>query len=319
MVKNLIICENLKIPADEGASKLTVEFIKSLKGETKIVNFGENLKIGDTKTISISYCQIPIIGFIFGRLVSLFYVIKLRPEYIYYFPLCSPKTINQIYASILNILTLNFKEIIFQTDNLGSLSKLFSKFKISVFSKNGVDLLKNQGLQAEYISILHIIPQKIYNKEEIRKKYGLAQKDFVALHIGHAEADRGLDVLSELQTIMPEIKIVLVLTSRKKIEENLLNPKIKIIDEYLDDIYEIFAVADVYLFPIKTKNSAIDVPLSIIEAKEMNLPVIASDIGSVKETIEGYQKGYLIKVKGKNQMAEDIKNILEKEIINIFK
>jgi len=166
MVKNLIICENLKIPADEGASKLTVEFIKSLKGETKIINFGGNLKIGDITSISILYRQIPIIGFIFGRLISIFYVIKLRPEYIYYFPLCSPKIINQIYASILNIFTPNFEEILFQTDRL---INIFSKFKISVFSKSGAKLLKNQGLQAKYISIPHIVPQKNYNKEEIRK------------------------------------------------------------------------------------------------------------------------------------------------------
>jgi len=122
-------------------------------------------------------------------------------------------------------------------------------------------------------------------------------------------------VLSELQTIMPEIKIVLVLTSRRKIENGSLNSKIKIIDKYIDDIYEVYAMSDVYLFPIKSKNSAIDVPLSIIEAKEMNLPVIASNIGSVKESIEGYVKGYLIEVKDKYEMVDDIKNILEKEII----
>lgn len=311
-MKNLIICENLKYPPDEGASKLTIKFITSLSKEVTVINFGENLKINETKVIRISYCNIPILGFIWGRLISIFYVIKLMPEHIYYFPLCAPKVINQFYASILNIFTPDFKEVLFQTDRL---AKIFSKFKISVFSKNGTEFLKKQGLQAEYISIPHVTPVKKYNKEDIRKKYGMGQDDFIALHIGHAEDGRGLDVLSELQNAMPETKIVLVLTSRKKIEKKLLNPKIKIIDRYLEDIYEAYAMSDVYLFPIKSKNSAIDVPLSIIEAKEMGLPIIASDVGFVKESLEEYPKGFLIKVKDAKQMAQDIQTILKQKII----
>jgi glycosyltransferase involved in cell wall biosynthesis len=150
----------------------------------------------------------------------------------------------------------------------------------------------------------------------MREKYGIKENAFVVLHVGHAEAGRGLDVLSELQEIMSDIEIIIVLSSRNKIvKENPLNPKIKIIDRYLEDIHEIFATADVYLFPIKTKGSAIDIPLSIIEAKNMNLPVIASDVGFVKETIKGYSKGYLIEVNSPKEMAKNIKHILEEKII----
>jgi len=170
-------------------------------------------------------------------------------------------------------------------------------------------------LIAEYISIPFPKPKVTYGKEELREKYEIQKDDFVILHVGHAENDRGLGVFSELQKIMPNIKIILVLSSRKKIKKDNLNPKIKVINRYIDNIYELYAIADAYLFPIKSKGAAIDIPLSIIEAKEMNLPIIVSDIGVIKEGLEGYPKKYLIKVKGEKEMAKEIKDILEERII----
>jgi len=134
-MKNLVICENLKYPLDEGATKLTIEFIKSLKGKVVVINFGEKLKIKNTIVIPISYSNFPIFGFIFGRLLSLICVFKIKPDYSYYFPLCSPGIINQIYALILSKLTRNFKEVLYQIKNISSFFKLFSKFNIGVISK----------------------------------------------------------------------------------------------------------------------------------------------------------------------------------------
>jgi glycosyltransferase involved in cell wall biosynthesis len=312
MMKNLIICENLKYPLDEGATKLTVEFIKFLEGKTIIINFGEKLKIKNVTIIPIFYSNFPILGFIFGRLLSLVHTLKIKPDNTYYFPLCPPKIINQIYASILSKLTRNFKEVLYQIEEIKGPFKLFSKFNIGVISKIRAESLTKKGLMVEYISIPFLKPKEIYEKEKLREKYEIQKDDFVVLHVGHAENDRGLGVLSELQEIMPNIKIVLVLSSRKKIKKDVLNPKIRIINRYIDDIYEVFAIADTYLFPIKSRKAAIDIPLSVIEAKEMNLPIIVSDNGLMKEALADYPKGYLIEIGNEKEMAREIKRILEK-------
>lgn len=312
MINNLVICERLKYPLDEGATKLTVEFIKSLTGKTVVINFGEKLEIKNITTVSISYHTIPILDFVINRLFSIIYVVKIRPNHTYYFPLCFPKISRQIYALILNKITKDFREILYQVWEISVFFKLVSKFKIGTTSKIITEDLIKKGLSAEYVSIPHPTPRGNYENKELRKKYKIQEEDFVVLHVGHAESNRGLDVLSELQRIMPNVKIIVVLSSRKEIKKDSLNPKIKVVDWYIADIYEIYALADVYVFPLKSKKFTIDTPLSIIEAKEMNLPIIATNIGAIKELLEGYPKGYLIGVRENKGMAKEIKRILEK-------
>jgi glycosyltransferase involved in cell wall biosynthesis len=319
MMKNLVICENFKYPLDEGGTKLTAEFIKSLNGKITIINFGGKLPIKDAIIIPISYSNMPILGFIIGRLLSLIYVIRIKPDNIYYFPLSSPGVINQVYAFILSKLTKNFEETLYQTGNIRGLSKLFSKFNINVISKTIADDLTKNGFKAKYISIFCHKDQKKYEKEKIREKYGIKKDEFVVLHIGHMERERGLRIFSHIQEMMSDTKVVLVLSSRKKAQENNLSAKIEIINRYIDDIYEVYAMSDVYLFPILSKKSAIDAPLSIIEAMEMNLPIIASDIGVIGEMLKGYPKKYLVKIEDEIKMAKEIKRILESEFLNFKK
>lgn len=314
MTKNLVICENLRYPPDEGGSKLAIEFIKSLGKDTIIINFGEAVVAEKNELINIDHRQIPVFGFIFSRLASLFYLINRRPENTYYFPLCAPRTINQFYALIVNILSNNFEEILFQVGDFGVFSKFFSKFKILTFSTSGIGALAKMGLLVERVNIFHRGPNKKYDKQKIRDNYGVDKSDIVALHIGHAELGRGLGVLSALQDQMPKIKIFVVLSSRRAVNKKMFNPKIIFINEYIKDIYELYAMADVYIFPIKSVKSAIDIPLTIIEAKDMLLPIIASDIESSREALGDYPRGFLVKVEEDKKMAQNIKYILEQKL-----
>lgn len=310
-MKNLVVCEGFKYPLDEGGRKATYIFIKSLEGEKLVITSGGKLKIESAVTINVPYYNVPILGYLISKLLLTICVMKIRADNLYYFPLCFPGIIDQIYALFLSRISRNFKMILYQVWEVNRRFKLLSKFNIITTSRSVAENLVREGLTVEYMPIPYLKPEKIYEKGELRKKYGLNEDEFVILHIGHAEKGRGLSVLSELQKVMPDAKIVIVLSSRKKIEGNNLDSKIKVIDWYIEDIYEIYATADVYVFPIKSRKAAIDTPLSIIEAKEMNLPIVISDIGVIKEAVENYPRKYLIKVREEKEMAKEIKQICE--------
>lgn len=318
-MKMLIIANELNTQATEGATKSTIEFIKTLEGDKTLINISkEKIKLGDMKIIHYPLINPKVISYLFYPLVATFYSLKIRADKTFYFPLCFPNEIPSIYhqfhAYILNVISKDFTEMLYQTDKPTRLFRLFSKFNICVTSKESLKMLEEYGLHVSYSPILYKQPKKEYKREKLREKYGFKPDDFIVVHIGHREMNRGLDVLLELSRLMQDtkIKIFIVLSSKKaKKEINFENENIKIIDEYIEDIYEVYALSDVYIFPIKQKSSAIDTPLSILEAKEMSLPIITSDFKSIREILVGYPATYFLNRDGPEEMAREIKEYIK--------
>lgn len=122
---------------------------------------------------------------------------------------------------------------------------------------------------------------------ELKNKYGFSADIPVILHVGHLNRGRNI---SELMRISHEYQILLVTSTLTKSEqdlqlkEQLLNcPHIRIIDDYIPDIEEIYQLSDVYFFPVCEKGNCIDVPLSCLEAASCNKPVVTTDFGEMKE------------------------------------
>ena len=84
-----------------------------------------------------------------------------------------------------------------------------------------------------------------------------------------------------------------------------------IINKYIKDINEIYSISDIYIFPLLNDNESIDIPLSILEARYMNLPIIISNIGHIKESIKDYSKEYSFNIsKNLNRMVKEINKII---------
>ena len=92
---------------------------------------------------------------------------------------------------------------------------------------------------------------------------------------------------------------------KTKLKISLKRKNTYIIDKYIEDIYEIYRLADVYVFPIRVKGAALDTPLSILEAKEMSLPIIASNLSNIREALTGYPKAYFLEVGSTEEMAKN--------------
>ena len=130
---------------------------------------------------------------------------------------------------------------------------------------------------------------KPVNPEErsrIKDKYDLPRDRFVLLHVGHVRESRNLEVLLRYHDWGPDIQPVV---KAGEIETSwahrLRVAGIIVIDEYLDDVHEIYQASDAFIFPVNSPGGAVEIPLSVIEACACNLPVITTRFGGLPETI----------------------------------
>lgn len=99
------------------------------------------------------------------------------------------------------------------------------------------------------------------------------------LHVGHIKAERNIACLTEVQKL-DSVQIVMVgstsLGMERDIKDKLMDAGIIVIDKYVPDIWNIYKMSDLYVFPVKSETEAIEMPLSVLEAMACNLPVITT-------------------------------------------
>jgi glycosyltransferase involved in cell wall biosynthesis len=118
----------------------------------------------------------------------------------------------------------------------------------------------------------------------LREKHSLPREAFIALHVGHAKAGRNVAVLSRLQ---PGATPVFVAGSSAgadgEIVRQLAMSGVRVIDTYVESIEEVYRASDCYVFPVRSADDAIEVPLSVLEAMACNLPVVSMRFGALPD------------------------------------
>lgn len=121
----------------------------------------------------------------------------------------------------------------------------------------------------------------------LREKHGLPRDAFLALHVGHAKAGRNVDVLARLR---PHAEPVFVAGSSTGVDgeivQNLRAAGVRVIDHYVDAIEEIYRASDCYVFPVRSAEDAIEMPLSVLEAMASNLPVVSTRFGGLPDLFQ---------------------------------
>lgn len=114
-------------------------------------------------------------------------------------------------------------------------------------------------------------------KGQLREKYGIESDKFVVLHVGPLTKRRNLQVLGKIQGV--DARVIIVGSRYQRIDRQLhkyLNEGgCLVLDNYVKDIEEIYALSDCYIFPVR-KGNTILCPLSVMEAMSCNLPVIST-------------------------------------------
>ena len=184
-----------------------------------------------------------------------------------------------------------------------------SSKKIDVIGKGS-----SNGINLSYFNY-NIVKKS--EKEELRKKYDIAENDFVFLYVGRIVGDKGINELVESFDFLSKnylnSKLLLVgnlenhLDPIKENTEKLICYNDKIIcTGYQKDVRPFFAISDVFVFPSYREGF----PNVVLQSCAMSIPVITTDINGCNEIIKDNFNGLIIPPKNLKKLRENMEVVI---------
>lgn len=128
--------------------------------------------------------------------------------------------------------------------------------------------------------------------------------------VGRVEKRKGIQELLNAAKVLPEIHFNIIGPIEDKNFKNIYIPNVKFWGSV--DNKEIFGVLkemDVYILPSYSEGF----PLGVLEAMSCGVPVIASDVGAIKDML-GEKGGLIIKPKSSDDIISSLNKMKSKEI-----
>lgn len=180
---------------------------------------------------------------------------------------------------------------------------------------------KTHNIETKKIAVLYPpIDVNFYrpvDRNQVRKKLGLPEEDKIILYIGNVFEDRFperivLQTLRDLIKEHPKIKLLVfapknnenmrrVLEIRAKARKFNLVSCVEVKAENLSapEKSMLYGVSDLFIFPSLGPCTATEPPLTILEAMACGLPVVSSDVPSVREIITDGTNGAIVSLESK--------------------
>lgn len=285
----IILSDCLTEKMDEGCLKVANSLTQRMKArypETTVVSYKRKPVQSD---IHLQLNKL----FLNGSLVSL---IRKKQEPVLYIPFASNTLASILRACILSLFGRQKIYVLFALrhpmNHLAMALLKYSHANVVVLSRKSYDYYKRIiGDKIIYlrtgVDLQRFSRVDGETRERLRDKYAVDKNADVVLHVGHLHGGRNVQALCDI----PEDKqVILVVSSVSEQDEELKRrlesrKNIRIIEEYLPDIQEMYQLADVYLFPVSKEENSIDVPLSVLEAAGCGLPVVTTRYGELCEFI----------------------------------
>jgi glycosyltransferase involved in cell wall biosynthesis len=284
----VVIVEDLRLPLDEGAKKASFNLIRAFKNKGASVfvfTHHKNPLLEDS-------LQLPKNKFLF-RFSFVRELRSLSSDVLFYMPGSSGTLGAFVRAAMLKIqshgkplalLNLQYRELPAVTRYLG-----LKRYVDIVFSqsKASTDVFHSYGCKTILLpgGVDHTIFQPVSKQEKhlLRLKYSFQDSDRIVLHIGHCNRDRNVIALTRL--IRSGFKAILIASTSTAIDRDLLvelrKSRVTVITDFVENIQHYYQMADCYFFPVFCATSAIDAPLSILEAMACNLPIVTTRFGAL--------------------------------------
>lgn len=132
-----------------------------------------------------------------------------------------------------------------------------------------------------------------------------------------------LEAVSEVKRILPHFELLVYGASRNSKEDSKYNNYIKQhnLDGnvklqgpiYSESKIQALGSADIFIFPSYFREECF--PLSLLEAMQAGLPIIATKIGAIPEMIEDGKEGILIDPLSVNQLVDNIVKLAQNELL----
>jgi glycosyltransferase involved in cell wall biosynthesis len=128
------------------------------------------------------------------------------------------------------------------------------------------------------------------DKTLLRSRYGLPEDKKILLHVGHIRESRNILWFGEVQKALPNIQVVIIGSTATQQDDDvrvkLESDGVVFLREAFSDISELYQAADVYCFPVTELEGAMEIPLSVLEAMAVNIPVITTRFGRLPELFD---------------------------------
>jgi glycosyltransferase involved in cell wall biosynthesis len=110
-------------------------------------------------------------------------------------------------------------------------------------------------------------------QNQLKEKYRFDSQKPLVIHVGHCSKGRGLEDFAQIKTAQ-----CMVIASGMFEDENVVHALnragVKIHKGYLENVEEVYQMADAYFFPTRSAEFVISVPLSVMEALSCGVPVV---------------------------------------------
>lgn len=158
-------------------------------------------------------------------------------------------------------------------------------------------------------------PDKAFDKEALRARFGFTPEDYVLTYVGRIVKDKGIEELVEAFSVLSrrhrDMRLLLV----GAIEEgNAISPETRsalagntaiAAPGQLSDIPEVLAISDLFVFPSYREGFG----MSLMEAGAMEVPSIGTDIEGCNEVIENGRTGLLIKPRSVQEIVDAVERL----------
>jgi len=205
-----------------------------------------------------------------------------KPDIVHYFT--DPTIFSLLFLKVLSFYWRGSKTIVsaLHPDIPVAFRKISSFLKpdlLLVQSNRDLILFKNLSFRSAFlpngVDTDKFRPGNPDIKNNLREKFGVKNNQFLILHVGHLKENRHLEVLEKMSDASTQILVIAseYIGVDKEICNKLIKSGVIVKIGYIQNIEEIFGIADCYIFPVEDKG-AITTPLSVLEAMACNLPVV---------------------------------------------
>ncbi len=191
---------------------------------------------------------------------------------------------------------------------------------ITVCEPFAADLVR-AGVPRDRIQILPnaVAPPPVVTDEQVcalRRRLAVPQGARILLSIGRFSREKGhSDLIAALQLLSrdrPGLSLCLLLVGdgieRPALERAAASSMHRVIfTGHQPDVWPLFAIADLFVLPSHSEGS----PNVLLEAMAAKIPVVATAVGGVPETVENGQSALLVPPRSPSELARAIARLLD--------
>ncbi len=318
----LILSNGLCQNADEGFLKVACSLVKRIKRADKSVTVVSYDRQSPLTDHYLNLNKLFLNGSLYG-------IIKKHKGPVLYIPFPAKTVATALRIFVLSLMQRGRLDVLLVMKSpMNALAKALVKLSganIIVLSKDAEEFYAN-FISADKITYIKtgidtekFVPAGDEQAKALKEKYGFDPDKKVVLHVGHLKEGRNV---AQLAKIDEKYQVLLVTSTLTKDEQDtqlkttLQNcPNIKIVDQYIPNIEEIYQLCDAYFFPTTTACNCIDIPLSCLEAAACNKPIITTHYGEMAQ-FDGKEGFYFINSFEKDDLNSLINTAIQNKCPN---